>query len=79
MFREISLLVLLPLILMSVSLAVVGTHTMKIANIPRPTKIKQESTDIQINCDGNLCHNIKNLEHSLFEFEKIFLVLIPNS
>lgn len=74
-FREISLLVILPLILMSVSLTAIGTsHTIKVVNTNRITTLRQASINVPIHCDENLCHNITNLEHALLELEKQLLV-----
>ncbi len=74
MFKEISLLVILPLILMSVSLAAVGpSHHIKTLNVPRITKLRDLS-DVSITCDGNLCNDIKIIGHALIEFEKTLSV-----
>ncbi len=73
-FKEISLLVILPLILMSVSLAAVGPdHHIKTLNVPRIAKLR-EFSDVPIACNGNLYNDIKIMEHALIEFEKTLSV-----
>jgi len=66
--KEISLLVILPLILMSLSLTVLGTS--HITNINRITKLRAESIDIEIQCNDSLCQDIENLENTFVKFEK---------
>ncbi len=67
--KEITLLVILPLILTSMSLAIVGSsHTIKTVNVNRFVKSRQDPINISIPCTNNLCRNIDNLETIFFEF-----------
>ena len=63
-FREVSLLVILPLVLMSMSLAVIGTsHTTKIMQTNRIMKIR-EFEDVSIHCSDDLCQDFDSFENT---------------
>ena len=62
LFRDISLLVVIPLVLVSVSLAVIGpAHPIKFTHVNRILKIR-ESENSLINCNDDLCGDLKDLE-----------------
>ena len=69
-FREITLLVILPLLLASMFLAAAGTsHPFKATQVNRSIKTRQESAVLNVQC-YSLCQYIQNLEKTLIESDK---------
>lgn len=72
-FKEITLLIVLPLVLMSMFLGVIGTaHSTIVAHASRITKDRSQSTDIPIPCEDSLCKDFKIWENNFLAFEKDF-------
>ena len=62
-FKEISLLVILPLVLMSMSLAVIGTSHTKVTQTNRIMKLR-EFEDVSIHCSDDLCQDFTSFENT---------------
>lgn len=62
--KEISLLVVLPLVLMSMSLAAIGTtHVTKFTQVNRIVKQRMPE-DISVPCSDDLCQDTTSLENT---------------
>lgn len=72
-FKELAVLIILPLVLMSMSLGVIGTsHSTKMTHTSRIKKLRHESIYIQIPCKTDLCEKIKTLENTMVKLEENF-------
>lgn len=70
--REIIFFVLLPLIITSISLAVIG-QPLKNLTIPRIVTTRQETKVAQVNCSYDSCSDLKNLDSVSLSIKKDYL------